>query len=207
MIANVYIDGLNLYYGIKEWPGCKWLDVGALVHSLFPDDDVNRIRYFTARVKGKLDPSSVLRQQAYLRALSTIPNLELHYGTLLVTQAMMPLAEPIGGRKFARVIKTEEKGSDVNLGVHMMLDAFNRNCEMAVVISNDSDLREPIRLVQAEPFNVVVWVINPHRFRTQMGSTRHLDLKRTVVEACLFPMEVDLPNGKIVTCPEKWRRP
>jgi len=56
MRANVYVDGFNLYYGIRRWQGSRWLDLGALCSRLFPNDDIHRIRYFTARVKGKADP-------------------------------------------------------------------------------------------------------------------------------------------------------
>jgi hypothetical protein len=61
-----------------------------------------------------------------------------------------------------RVVKTEEKGSDVNVATCLMLDACRRDCEAVVVITNDSDLREPLRIVREE-LGLVVGVINPHR--------------------------------------------
>ena len=45
-------------------------------------------------------------------------------------------------RQFVEVIKTEEKGSDVNLAVHLLNDAWLDRYECAVVVSNDSDLAE-----------------------------------------------------------------
>jgi len=71
MEARVYIDGFNLYYGIKKWPAYKWLNLEDLVDRVFPNDDIQLIRYFTARVKGKISPDSPARQQAYLAALSS----------------------------------------------------------------------------------------------------------------------------------------
>lgn len=59
------------------------------------------------------------------------------------------------------VIKTEEKGSDVNLASWLLLDGFRSDYEQAVVISNDSDLAEPIRLVRYE-LALPVGVLNPH---------------------------------------------
>ena len=47
-----------------------------------------------------------------------------------------------------RVVKTEEKGSDVNLACHLVADAFEKKCDAAFVISNDSDLLEPIRIAR-----------------------------------------------------------
>ncbi|MFV2063919.1 MAG: hypothetical protein ACC726_10470 [Chloroflexota bacterium] len=52
------------------------------------------------------------------------------------------------GKRFAWVTKTEEKGSDVNLAAYLLLDAVDHDRDMAVVISNDSDLVEPIAVVR-----------------------------------------------------------
>ena len=46
------------------------------------------------------------------------------------------------------VIKTEEKGSDVNLAVHLLNDAWLDAYECAVVVSNDSDLAEAMHLAR-----------------------------------------------------------
>lgn len=162
---NVYVDAFNLYYGCLRGSVFKWLDLEALSHRyLRPDDELNRIRYFTARVTARpSDPRAPQRQQAYLRALETIPCLTVHYGRFQETRTRMWLAEPPKrGPATALVIKTEEKGSDVNLATYLLLDAFGRDAEVAVVVSNDSDLCEPIRLAQAElGLRVGIW--NPHR--------------------------------------------
>ena len=203
MRATVYVDGFNLYYGVKRWRSSRWLDLGELSRRLFPNDEIHRIRYFTARVKGKHDPSAPLRQQSYLRALSSIPNLTFHFGTFLVSESWMPLAFPSRWR--VPVLKTEEKGSDVNLATFLLLDVFQQDCEMAVVLSNDSDLKYPIEIVQGPPFNVPVWVVNPHTHRAAaLKPTHHLDLHRSIVLASQFPRTVQTPNGKLVTRPASW---
>jgi hypothetical protein len=57
---------------------------------------------------------------------------------------VMRLADPpAGGQTTVEVISIEEKGTDVNLGAHLVADALTHDCEMAVVISNDADLAEP----------------------------------------------------------------
>jgi uncharacterized LabA/DUF88 family protein len=61
------------------------------------------------------------------------------------------------------IIEREEKGSDVNLASYLLLDAFNREYDLAVVVSNDSDLAEPIRLVRSE-FGLRVRIVNPRKF-------------------------------------------
>jgi NYN domain len=195
------VDGLNLYYGIRRWHKSKWLDIGKLCLRLFPDDEIASIRYFTAHVKG--NPAANDRQQAYLRALATTPNLVIHKGTFLVNETWMPLAMPSRWR--VPVIKTEEKASDVNIATHLLLDAFEDRFEMAVIITNDSDLRVPIRVVQEAPFNKPVWVVNPHPRRANaLRPTHHLDLHSAVVRDCQFPNPVNTRRGKAIAKPTKW---
>jgi hypothetical protein len=160
----VYVDGFNLYYGaVKDTP-YKWLNIQRLCELLLPNHSINRIKYFTARVSGRPDdPDKPTRQQIYFRALRTIPNLEIVYGSFLSHEVMMPLAQPPAeGSRFVRVIRTEEKGSDVNIATHLVHDAFRANFESAVLITNDSDLQEPVRIVQEE-LGLEVGVLNPHR--------------------------------------------
>ena len=74
------------------------------------------------------------------------------YGYFLTSVVQMPLVKPqSGGPTLVPVIKTEEKGSDVNLACHLVADAFEKKCTAAFVISNDSDLLEPIRLSRHSP--------------------------------------------------------
>jgi len=73
---------------------------------------------------------------------------------------MMPLAPPQTG--YANVIKTEEKGSDVNIATHLIVDGFENAYEIAVIVSNDSDLLEPIRVVR-EKFKKPVGILNPQK--------------------------------------------
>jgi NYN domain len=52
--------------------------------------------------------------------------------------------------------KTEEKGSDVNLASHLVRDALTNRFEAAVVLSNDTDLVEPIRIAVKEAQKSVI---------------------------------------------------
>lgn len=119
MKTNVYVDGFNLYYGALKGTPFRWLNIAELCHIMLPRDTVSQIKYFTALVNPRpADPGQLTRQQIYLRALQTIPDLEIIYGHFLTHEIMMPLAPPQSG--YARVIKTEEKGSDVNLALHLL---------------------------------------------------------------------------------------
>lgn len=161
MNANVYVDGFNLYYGAVKATPYRWLDLAKLCALLLPRDTIHHIRYFTALVRTRPgDPGQRSRQLVYLRALRTIPNLTIHEGHFLSHPVFMPVAA--NPAQTVKVIKTEEKGSDVNLATHLLWDGFRNDYELAVVLSNDSDLLEPIRIVQRE-LGKPVGVLNPHK--------------------------------------------
>ena len=163
LITNVYIDGFNFYYGALRNTPYRWVNPEVLCKLLLPRNTIGQIKYFTALVSARpTDPTKPIRQQLYLRALRTIPNLSVHLGHFLTHEVMMASVGPPGQpQRYVRVIKTEEKGSDVNLATHLVHDAHIGRFDVAVVISNDSDLLEPIRVVRGE-LHKPVGILNPH---------------------------------------------
>jgi hypothetical protein len=205
--TNVYVDGFNLYYGAVKQTPHKWLDPLALCAKLFPKNEINRIRYFTAIVDARPpDLQQPVRQQTYLRALQTIPNLSVHLGTFRTRPVRMTLVHPPrSGPRTAEVWKTEEKGSDVNLASYLLLDAFRHDCDVAIVVSNDADLKEPIAIAKDE-LGIKVGVVNPHR-----PARRSLDLQPTFfkqlregpVAASQFPVVMRDARGRFRK-PRSW---
>jgi hypothetical protein len=158
----VYIDGFNLYYGSLKRTPYKWLDVSRLCTAMLPTDRVTAINYYTARISARPgNPTAPNDQQIYLRALRTIPNLSITYGHFLTHSVSMALTGVIPTKR-VWVDKTEEKGSDVNLASHLLRDAFRGAFQTAVLITNDSDLAEPVRIVRQE-LNLPVGILNPHQ--------------------------------------------
>lgn len=205
MRANVYVDGFNLYYGSLKGkgPGFKWLDLENLCRKhLIPSNPINRIRYFTARVSARPgDQYAPVRQETYLRALATIPNLTIHLGHFQQTKVRMPLVSPrAGGSTTVSVYKTEEKGSDVNLATYLLLDAFKKDCDLAVVISNDSDLEEPIR-VAMQDLGVPVGLLNPHPAYRRSRDLLNLNpaffkqIRTNALTSSQFPPQLKDANG------------
>jgi hypothetical protein len=156
------VDGFNLYYGAAKNTPYKWVDLAALCGNILPGISIKRIRYFTALVKPlPSDPQTRMRQDIYIRALRTIPSLSVHFGHFLQSPVTMRLVSPpASGSSYADVIKMEEKGSDVNIATYMLVDAFRKDCEQLVVVTNDSDLAEPVRIINKE-LNIPVGIFNP----------------------------------------------
>jgi hypothetical protein len=124
------------------------------------------------------DPGAPTRQQAYLRALRTVGRLDLQDGFFMRRKSFAALAIGKVGEGLSsqdrlrawlvktallgsgllkmkpdpiprvRVWRTEEKGSDVNLASHLIVDARDQTFEKAAVVSNDSDLAWPIEYVR-----------------------------------------------------------
>lgn len=197
MRTIVYIDGFNLYYGALKRTPYRWLDLGALCARLLPRDTILAIKYYTATVRAlPHDPQQPQRQQVYLRALRTIPNFSIHLGHFLVHEVKMPLVAPAG--QYARVIKSEEKGSDVNLATHLLHDAHRNAYELAVVISNDSDLAEPIRIARQE-LGKRVGVFTPNRQHPskvlEREATFFKALRPAAIAASQFPATLTDTTG------------
>lgn len=164
MRANVYVDGFNLYYRALRGTSYKWLDLEALSRRLAPGYDINRIRYFTARIiPDPANPDAWRRQYIYIRALAANPVISIHLGRFQRTRVRMALVAPRQGQpRTVEVFKTEEKGTDVNIASYLLLDAFHNESDLSVVVSNDADLAEPIRIVMRE-FRTSVGIANPGR--------------------------------------------
>ena len=156
--VRVYIDGFNFYYAafvdgtFGRW---KWLDLVAFSRRLVPSHHVDHVRYFTAQLKPTPgSPRAHIRQGIYLNALRAHPRLSVHLGTFSKHAVQMPLAPPpktgcedgvvyLASRDLdldgdtaqptkAFVVKTEEKGSDVNLATYLLRDGFKGLYDTAV---------------------------------------------------------------------------
>jgi hypothetical protein len=242
--AYVYVDGFNLYYGALKGTTFRWLNPVALARQLLPTKyTVAKLKYFTARVSGAVDPGEPLRQQTYLTALRTIPEIEIYFGKFLPKNIWRPVTNfPAGGARIhspdtvllpvgthivdggtlthasslvvgtypprgqprkattplnnafvTEVHAMEEKGSDVNLAVHLLNDAWKGEFDEAVVVSNDTDLVEPIRIVTVER-NLPVLVVCPGRRQMapdlQSVATFKAHLNRMILTRSQLPDQI-----------------
>ncbi len=206
MRTYVYIDGFNFYYrAVKDTP-YKWLDFNTLFqHLLNPKNQIISIKYFTALVSGKFDPDQPIRQKTYLRAIQKyIPQLSIYYGHFLSHEIFAPLAKPEGNKRFVRIIKTEEKGSDVNLAIHVLNDAWLDLYDCAVIVSNDSDLAESFRLVK-EQHNKVIGLITPGKGHPSRELLKYADFTKRIRKGVLAISQLPDPiPGTTIYKPKVW---
>ena len=207
MRTIIYIDGFNFYYrAVKNTP-YKWLDFKSLFGKLLSKEHVIiEIKYFTALVSGKGNPKKPLNQQTYLRALkSFIPELNIYLGHFLSDEVFAPLAEPTPTASKVKIIKTEEKGSDVNMAVHVVNDAWLNNYDCAVVVSNDSDLAESMRIVKLYHPTKKVGLIMPGEGHPSKELMKHADFIKRIRTGILKISQLpnQIPNTNF-TKPNTW---
>jgi uncharacterized LabA/DUF88 family protein len=181
---NVYYGGRGLCGQGKA--GWRWIDLRGLSEKLagWPGCKVARVVYCTARISGADNRSGATDQDIYLKALVAAKAVDLiEYGSYVSRVKQAPLATPDSkGRPvltrsappllvkdaadrpvrdavfMVSHARREEKGSDVNVAAHLLVDVLQKDVDAAIVISNDSDLRLP--LVQARE-RVPVGTVNP----------------------------------------------
>ena len=206
----VYVDGFNLYYALKKH-NLKWLNLAALAKVLLTENDVVAIKYFTARVRNRVGDLDVhVRQNIYLEALKTDPRIEIIFGHFLTNNVWMAKTEdegkPISAIQKVQVIKTEEKGSDVNLATHLLVDGFQNKYDTAVVISNDSDLKLPISMVKnvlKKKIGVICPTEKPSR-ELQKDVTFFKTIKPATYLECQFPEKVIVSPQRTIRRPRAW---
>ena len=161
MKTILYIDGFNLFYSAVKGTPLRWLNPVALIGRAFPRNQIIGTKYFTAKVSAlPNNPGQPIRQMIFWRALRTLPKLEIIEGGFRTRKVMAAVVAP--PPNFIEIFKTEEKGSDVNLAAHLLLDGFRNRYECAIVVSGDSDLVTPIKMVRDE-LKKPVGVLNPQR--------------------------------------------
>ncbi|MFB9411907.1 NYN domain-containing protein [Dactylosporangium matsuzakiense] len=153
-------------------------------HPQWSNAQVSRVVYCTAPINGADNRSGATDQEIYLRALRAANAVDkVEMGRYITKLVKAPLAvrgpngrptlytsdwptmiqdangQPVPNARFmVSVMQREEKGSDVNVASHLLLDLLHKRVNAAVVISNDSDLAFPV----AEARTLIpVGVVNP----------------------------------------------
>ncbi len=200
----VYVDGLNLYHGLKSrrWRRYYWLNLRRLAERLLrPDQSLVMVRYFTARFLPHFgDPDQPLRQDTYLKALETLPDLTIQYGHHLPKTGRCR-------RCGATWATFEEKMTDVNIAVALLRDAMRNTFDTAIVISADSDLTSPINTVlHSYPEKRVVIAFPPNRHSEHLHhqATATIRLGRSIIANSQFPPQVTDANGFVLHKPSRW---
>lgn len=200
-----YIDGFNLYFGLKSkgWQKYYWLDPRALAQNLLkPWQRLEMVKYFTARISdAPHDPGKRRRQTTFLEAVETLPQTRIYYGHYLT--------KPVRCQRCQfEWEKPEEKRTDVNIAVEMLLDAIDGAFDVAILVSGDSDLQAPIQAIRERyPIKKVIVAFPPMRRSDQLASiaTASFTLGPKPLQCAQLPVEVVKADGYVLRRPDRWR--
>jgi uncharacterized LabA/DUF88 family protein len=198
----VYVDGFNLYFGLRKKYGRKylWLDLQALAASLLrPGQALTQVRYFTARVRNDADGQQ--RQSDYLDALGErSPLVDIKDGRF---QEKSRRCRGCGS------VWTvfEEKETDVNIAVALLADAVRDRFDTALLVSADSDLCSAVRETKTLfPAKRIIAAFPPSRHSAELK--RVVDGFRFIgddkIRQAQLPDEVATEAGIILRRPKHW---
>lgn len=203
MAKNViaYIDGFNLYFGLKDagWRRYYWLNVHKLGEILLkPGQRLAGIRYFTARISAPVSKKD--RQELYLEALRSTGEVQMFFGKFQLDRRV---CRKCGQEDYV----PNEKMTDVNIATQMIKDAFEDSFHTALLISGDSDLSgvvETVRLLF--PRKNVIVAFPPRRYSAEMEriATAAFHIGRRVLAKSQFPDEFKAASGHILRRPKRW---
>ena len=202
--VRMYVDGFNLFYGLRArgWRRYYWLDLRRLAENLLrPGQQLDAVRYFTARVEyDPADPGKLSRQNTYLEALSTLPDLHIHYGYF---QAKSQQCRNCGN--IWQVY--EEKMTDLNIAVELLGDAQNDAFDTAILVSGDGDLASPLRaLRRRHPAKQVLVAFPPARESKALRkeNTAYKTIGRHLFRDSQLPQRVTRSDGFVLRRPHDW---
>lgn len=199
----VYVDGFNFYYGLKskKWKMCYWLDLVSFFNSFLKSyQELVGVNYFSARPTdaGKHD-----RQDKLFQANKCNPKFNLILGKYLKKE--------IKCRYCGGIIHSfEEKETDVRIATKILSDAYKKRCDIAIIVSADSDLIPPVELIREfNPSQKVYVYFPPNRYSSNLSNlsdgTRKLDGAFNIFKKHILPQKVQLPNGYVIELPDEWK--
>lgn len=217
--TRVYIDGFNLYYGALKKSQDRWLDLQSFADQLAgPTRTVDLVLYCTAMIKPRPgDPDAGKLQQVYLRALRTLPRVEIAMGKFSVKDTdarrrsrptcsccqQTPAGCECCREDLVPIIKTEEKGTDVNLAVRLVQDAYEGLYDDAFVVSDDSDLQGAVDIVRSH-LGKDVFIASPrNRPHHSIVGTGYREIRPALLHTSHLANPV-IHSGKMIHKPRNW---
>jgi hypothetical protein len=212
----VYIDGFNLYHGLKGKYGKKymWLDIEQFANLITPENHTfSAAKYFTSRIKGDpADPDKPKRQAVYWRAIKSLePRVITIEGNYQAFQSHCKHCNTFIHCPNCGVphIKPNEKKTDVNIATAMLVDAFENKCEQQILVSGDSDYENTLmELRRLFPEKELIVAFPPKRRNNKlMGEnkcTSAFDIPEDAFSKAQFPETITTSDGKIIQKPAEW---
>ena len=175
-----YIDGSNFYHLSKSNFKITKVQYNHLTNYLIDatSEELARIKYYVAPVNQQEKPEMYSAQQKFFDMLRRTPLLDIGLGKLAsrplnkinivcpdcgiqeAEELQCPSCE--NKVRLSNTYKTSEKGVDVNLAIHLLLDALKNRYDVALIFSSDADFCPAIRYIIKELGKEVIYCRFPY---------------------------------------------
>ncbi len=213
-IVNFYIDGFNFYFGLKritehkpDWRKFYWLDLVKFCSQFLENNEVlGKVNYFTAR---PINNEKRKRQNILLNC-----NRKLYPEKLIVTYGRYASknvkCKAFGGCK-KPYEEPEEKETDVNLAIQMIIDSYEKKCQKMILVSGDTDFVPPLKIIKNKHKHIQTMILFPPGHRsTHLDQicpyNKDLEKQKPKWNKAIMPDKVEFVDGKFYTIPEKWKK-
>jgi uncharacterized LabA/DUF88 family protein len=202
MRVIAYIDGFNLYHGLKEkkWRYYYWLNIQKLLtRYLVEDQTLVFTKYFTSIVNIPLDKHD--RQAAYIEALNTLKDFKIFKGFFLEDKVVCNKC----GHTY---VTYHEKKTDVNIAVELLLDVIDNKMDVAILVTADSDLVPAIEKTRKyNPKIKIIILFPPSRTSKSLAkiSDHYEWISRNRLAKSQFPEKLMKSDGFPIEKPKEWK--
>lgn len=221
--VGIYVDGFNFYYSLKKskanntkWRKFYWIDIVKLFQQYLNPEyhELIFVKYFTA--KHNNSTGKVKRQSIWLSSQKALhPNIfQVIYGNYKDKQLTCPLECSYSGAH-KRYKTAEEKETDVNVAINIVSDVYENNVDMIILVSGDSDMSPPLRLVRDKFPDKKIKIYFPpkqgHHYSSELSRIINskdktlLEQQPKLFEQSIMDDKFEI-NGKKFFIPPKWKR-
>lgn len=206
----VYIDGLNLRYGILGlgFEKYMWLDLAAFGHALLSEgQQLVAVNYFTARFKKDRVAGDKKQdnQSAFLTANRRSGKVVIHESFFIEQRCDCANCSSVGPDHETSVYV--EKLTDTHIASRMIGDAVRDRYDIAILVSRDNDLAPPVReVLDLFPEKQVI-VASPTEKVGKLlrkAATHTFIIKEQAFANSQLPDTVTARRGVLLTRPEEW---
>lgn len=210
MRVSFLVDGFNLYHSIQDavaesGVGAKWLDIRAFCASYLPqlgrDATLESVHYFSALATHLVptNPGVVHRHEAFITALKHT-GVEVELGRFKRKEVWCPTCR-------RKILKHEEKETDVAIAVRLVELALTNKCDIAVLLTGDTDVAPGIRTLRRLLPAMKVCVVLPYKrinAELQQVASVCFRVKADRYSKFQLPASITLADHRIITKPPSW---
>ncbi len=204
-----FVDGFNLYHSIRELGSdkykkpipnknhLKWVDLWCLSSRYANKESQKLIRvlYFSAFATWLSGPYS--RHRKYVKGLQN-RGVEFIKGKFKDKERECKTCG-------ATWVGHEEKETDVNIGIHLLNEAYKNSFDHAILISADSDLSPAVKLIKKTFPSKLIYVVIPPKVKPSKeliqaagGYQFSRNIKESHIAKCILPAEITNQYGQLI---------